>query len=291
MRTIVASLKAVPMSAAPPPDDAPPIGTGANGKMTELRFGTNGWTRLLALGVVASLLHGCQTLGASDQALQTTYAAPVPLGQGTARTYLVEDAKRNPVALGVEITESALVGLPPTDTKDRLELPAAAKKMQYTFVLLDWNPHGHEPPKVYDTPHFDVHFYMIPSSAVDRIPGGADPTIIQSTYVPAGHISPGNQSVPAMGVHWVDSSAPEFNGRPFTNTFIYGASAGQLIFVEPMTTLDFLRSKADFSAEVKQPAQVQRAGWYPTRYKVQYVPERRSYRIEIGALVQREPSR
>jgi len=31
----------------------------------------------------------------------------------------------------------------------------------FKFVELDWNPGGHEPAGVYDTPHFDFHFYTI----------------------------------------------------------------------------------------------------------------------------------
>jgi hypothetical protein len=246
---------------------------------------------LPGLFVALSLLQGCQALGPAGQSARTTYGPDVRFGQGTARTYFVEDPKGSPLALGVEFSEAALDNLPARDTTAQLELPAAARQTQYTFVTLDWNPHGHEPPKIYDTPHFDVHFYMVPLAQVERIPGGTDGAVIQAVYVPPGHISPGNQSVPAMGVHWVDASAPEFNGQPFSNTFIYGANAGQLIFVEPMTSLAFLRSKADFSAEVKQPPQVQRAGWYPARYRVHFVPDRRSYRVELTSLQRRDPSR
>lgn len=247
------------------------------------------YTRRSVLSALAAigLLEGCQSVGISQP--RTRYGRELRFGQGVARTYLVEDANGTPVSLGVEFTESALLALPQDKLSVRLELPPATRQMQYTFVTLDWNPHGHEPPKVYDTPHFDIHFYMIPAADVDRIAGGADPVVISPAFVPPEHISPGNQSVPSMGVHWVDRTAPEFHGHPFTNTFIYGASAGQLIFVEPMTTLSFLRSKADFSTEVKQPASVQRAGWYPTRYRIHYVPERQSYRVELSALRRREP--
>lgn len=243
---------------------------------------------LSALAVIG-LLEGCQSIGTSQ--LHTRYGRDVRFGQGVARTYLVEDASGTPVSLGVEFTESALIDLPRNDLSVRLDLPPAAQQTQYTFATLDWNPHGHAPQKVYDIPHFDAHFYMIPATDVHRIAGGADPVVISSAFVPPGHISPGNQAIPAMGVHWVDRTAPEFNGGPFVTTFIYGASAGQLIFLEPMTTLSFLRSKADFSTEVKQPASVQRAGWYPTRYRVHYLPERQSYRAELAALRRREPGR
>lgn len=243
-----------------------------------------------SLFLALAALPGCQGVEFGNKRAGTTYGPDLPFGQGAARTYLEQDAEGAPVALGVEFTEAALTTLEHRNTSARLALPAAASRTQYTFVTLDWNPHGHEPPKVYDTPHFDVHFYMIPPSEVERIAGGVDPVVVRDVYVPPGHISPGNRSVPAMGVHWVNAAAPEFNGRPFTNTFIYGASAGQLIFVEPMTTLAFLRSREDFSAEVKKPAQVQRAGWYPTRYRIHYLADRKSYRVELGGLQRREPA-
>ena len=34
--------------------------------------------------------------------------------------------------------------------------------MPLKWALLNWNPHGHIPPGIYDRPHFDVHFYMEP---------------------------------------------------------------------------------------------------------------------------------
>lgn len=241
--------------------------------------------------VALGLVQPWYALAGSGQAGRTTYGQEVAFGNGSARTYLVENPAGQPVALGVELTEQALSDLPHKETSVRLPLPRGAANMQYTFATLDWNPHGHEPPKIYDKPHFDVHFYMVPPSQVERIAGGPDPVVLPTAYVPPDHISPGNQAVPAMGVHWVDGKAPEFNGQSFSNTFIYGASAGELTFVEPMTTLDFLRSKGDYSAQVKQPKSVQKAGWYPTAYRVRYLPDSKAYRIELSRLQKREPSR
>jgi hypothetical protein len=45
-----------------------------------------------------------------------------------------------------------------------------------------------------------------------------------------------------MGNHLLDSQSPEMkDSLPFTTTFIYGAYEGELIFWEPMITLDFLQ--------------------------------------------------
>jgi hypothetical protein len=46
-----------------------------------------------------------------------------------------------------------------------------------------------------------------------------------------------------MGNHLIDFTAPEFNGEPFTHTYIWGAYGGSLIFFEPMVTTDFLKTR------------------------------------------------
>ena len=43
----------------------------------------------------------------------------------------------------------------------------------YRFMMLDWNPQGHQPPGVYTVPHFDFHFYMVP----DQLPVPQDASI------------------------------------------------------------------------------------------------------------------
>jgi hypothetical protein len=46
-----------------------------------------------------------------------------------------------------------------------------------------------------------------------------------------------------MGSHFVDITSPEFNGGIFTQTFIFGSYESNVIFYEPMITLDYLLSK------------------------------------------------
>ncbi|MGZ3840249.1 MAG: hypothetical protein ACXVMS_03560 [Flavisolibacter sp.] len=142
--------------------------------------------------------------------------------------------------------------------------PKAASYTPFTFIMLDWNPHGHEPAGVYDRPHFDMHFYMTPSSEVlnytDMAKLNHDPA---PDYLPLNHV-PG-APVPLMGKHWVDITSPEFHGLPFTQTFIYGSYDGDVVFYEPMITLDFLKSTSAFERPIPQPARFKKAGYYPTK--------------------------
>ena len=55
---------------------------------------------------------------------------------------------------------------------------------------------------------------------------------------------------------------------PFTTTFIYGAYEGQLIFWEPMITLDFLQKTQAACLAIRQANAFRESGYYPTQYCV-----------------------
>jgi len=91
---------------------------------------------------------------------------------------------------------------------------------------------------------------------------------IPAKYFPNGYIDVG-AVVPRMGNHLLDSQSPELkDSLPFTSTFIYGAYEGELIFWEPMITLDVLRETRDSCLEIRQPNAFRHAGYYPTQYCV-----------------------
>ena len=207
------------------------------------------------------------------------YGPAVKVGNGIARTYVVRDPKLNiPVEMGVALSEGAMDGLPGKDPHAAHKAAASAHEhvdnhvyllslpkagvAPYQFVELDWNPGGHEPPGIYDQPHFDFHFYtispeeraaIVPSDPdfqkkADMLPAEAQRPEFYAMAAPPGAPAPG---VPLMGVHWVDVRSPELQGmmgkpelyKPFTTTFIYGSWAGRFTFVEPMITRAYIMSK------------------------------------------------
>ena len=68
---------------------------------------------------------------------------------------------------------------------------------------------------------------------------GAKP--LPAGEMPATYINTG--LVPTMGAHWIDVTAPELNGQPFTETFIFGSFDGKMTFYEPMITKAFIEEK------------------------------------------------
>lgn len=221
---------------------------------------------------------------------------PVPIGQGNAHVVVHTSSAGRPASVAVVLTENALKGLPTTLNKKNSEgsweyslpMPSSGPKTGYTEVMIDWNPHGHPPPHIYTVPHFDFHFYGIDAATVERISfkGPTDPATNVSNHklIPAAYKVVAETAVNRMGVHAIDTTAPEFHGKPFTATFIYGYYKGQLIFLEPMVTRAFLLTKPNFSGPVRVPAEFSRSGYYPTSYSVRYDGGRHAYVIEIADL-------
>jgi len=216
-----------------------------------------------------------------------SYFSPdLTVGLGLARAWVSENASGEPTEVGISLSESSLDSLPSVETDYVFELPKERGKNFYTFVMLNWNPHGHDPIQIYGLPHFDVHFYIVPNEM--RMAIGPDDmkqfaNAPATKYVPEKYILvPGG--VMAMGAHWADVTSPEFNGSKFTKTFLWGSYDGNFIFWEPMITREYLLSHPDENITLKQPSAYQRDGYYPTRYRVSYSPSEKSYTIAITDL-------
>lgn len=259
---------------------------------------------LFAATMMALAIAAGSVWGEPAPVVRVEYGEPVAMGDGTARVYLrtVDEA---PVELGVALSEQALNGLPTHHTPGGVELepghfmffstPEMPRNNPTPFehVFLGWNPGGHEPPGVYDVPHFDFHFYTIPNEerlAIDA----ADPAFMQKAthhpapeLMPAGYVAiPGG--VPGMGAHWVDPTTPELNGQPFTETFLYGSWDGQAIFAEPMITKAYLETRPNLYERLPIPAAQTESGWQPGGYRVYFDEATREYRVALTDFVWRE---
>lgn len=212
---------------------------------------------------------------------------PVTVGAGTARTYVEIQKNGSPAGIGVVLSASALSNLPSDQMmfSYELKLPVREDLRPFDHVVLNWNPMGHEPTEIYGAPHFDFHFYMIPSEVQKAITcDAADKSIclkpVAPEYVPSDY-APGPGGVPTMGWHWIDTLSGEWHGLPFTSTFIYGYYNGMLSFIEPMITRKFLLEKTDLSAAIRLPAKFPYPGNYPSSYSIQYITSEDAYHITL----------
>jgi len=215
-----------------------------------------------------------------------TYSGPaVPVGDGVGFAWVTVDRDGVALAMGVELSEKALINLPMHPMEWVLALPSEVRVAPYDHVGLDYNPAGHEPPGVYDLEHFDVHFYMISEKERSEI-GPNDPGFDlepNPIYLPEDYLRvPGG--VPGMGAHWVDLLAPEFNGGVFTRTFIWGTFGGRVVFLEPMVTVEALTADEEIVLPVRQPQAFQRDGYYPKSYRTSYLERTGGYRVALDGL-------
>ncbi len=272
----------------------------------------------------AAAVAACASLERSASARHSGWETP--FGHGTAATYADVDEAGRPTSIGVVLSAKALDGLPAgsdmhhcvnrghdgsvgPDTKcvetfeHVLALPDAVARrtdIPFKWILLNWNHRGHIPPGIYDRPHFDVHFEMVPVADVFAIEAGdcgpervrCDQFATAKKPVPADFVHPDFKDVdavvPAMGNHLIDLSGEEFRGKPFTRSFIYGVYGGDVIFYEQMVTRDFLESRPDGCADIKLPQAYAKAGYYPTLTCTRYEPRSGSYSISMEKFVLRE---
>lgn len=218
-----------------------------------------------------------------------SYGDSASLGNGTIKGWIKTNASNNPESIGLTLTEDVLTNLPSNGTMTHLNLPKNASDTLFNHLLFDWNPAGHPPPGIYNLPHFDLHFYMINKQEREAIPGGPDPIIVEPRFVPPDYVKDPD-GVPQMGTHWEDTTAAEFHGQVFDKTFIYGSNKGKFIFVEPMFTKAFLETHPHFTGSIKQPAEFQKGGYYPTSYKIDYDSVAQVFNIEITDFVLRQGS-
>lgn len=208
---------------------------------------------------------------------------------GEVRTYATTNPQGNLSSLGVYVDDEALTTFDQDQLGHHLHLPEEVDTHQFTFVGFHYNPEGHPPPDIYTVPHFDFHFYTIPEETVEEI------VTEPATYsIPDAQIPEDYQRLPVldtddddqpdtplveeeMGEHLADLTSPEFqDDGEFTHTMIYGAydtdgdGTGQITFVEPMVTVEFLENLDDeVEVDMNTPEEYATADDYPTQYVIE----------------------
>jgi hypothetical protein len=243
---------------------------------------------ILLFALVLATFTSCK----KDDTEVKTYNGPsVQIGNGTAHTFIVRDQNQKPTTIGIRMSADALNGLPSEGDPNMggevpgymLSLPAEANISGYNHSEVDWNPHGHEPVFAYGVPHFDFHFYLITPEEQSQVVPGPDTVTVDPKYIPQNYIS-GVMAVPNMGTHWVDTTSAEFLGQPFTSTFIYGFYHGNMTFLEPMITKEFLETKPDVILPIKQPQAFQKHGYYPAQLHLYFDNQQQEYVIALEGL-------
>lgn len=205
--------------------------------------------------------------------------------KGKAWTWVETDKNKKPVRVGVSINDAAMntldKGMPGMVGHDMsnplnhlsLSFPKGIEGFPFIHAMVDWNPNGHEPAGMFDTPHFDFHFYTTTEAERKTIPPYEQDSVKFKNY-PAPHYLPKNHiaepgGIPQMGTHWLDLAADVLHGKPFTEVFIFGSFDGKVTFYEPMITKAFIDGHPTYVRPIPVPEKFQKSGYYPTQMRLQ----------------------
>ncbi|MEP7146060.1 MAG: T9SS type A sorting domain-containing protein [bacterium] len=202
------------------------------------------------------------------------------------RTWVKLNAQGDRELIGVSMTEGVLNNLPLSPQDFTLALPVMGSDTLFNHVFFGWNPAGHPPPGIYTLPHFDFHFVMVRRSEREAVIPGPDPVVLQPDFIPQDYL-PDPVAIPNHGVHWHDSTAPEYHGVTFTKTLIYGFYRGNIFFVEPMVTVAHLLTHPHDTLNIKQPMAYLRTGYFPTKYNITHDAGNQIYNIVLQDFVPR----
>ncbi|MFT5169076.1 MAG: hypothetical protein ACI8P3_004324 [Saprospiraceae bacterium] len=217
------------------------------------------------------------------------YGNAVTMGDGEAKTFVELDENNVTVAVGVKFTAAALENLP-AEIVYTLEFPSETDVAPFNHVTIDWSDHGHDPPDVYDVPHFGFHFYYVSKDFRNGITAN-DSTefalVPDLKYIPETFAqTPGG--VPSQGAHWINTESPEWNGGTFAETFLYGTYNGEITFLEPMITMDYLNTKQNVIIPIKQPTEYLVNGYHPMSYTFEFDAKTNEYTIVLSDLIMRQ---
>lgn len=266
------------------------------------------WLAVAACTTLA-FLPGCSgTSGASNNSAPPTksgtfFGPSEELGNGTVKAYTTLNDSGQPTEVGVQLTATALDGLPEKDTTLMLALPDQAATTAFDHVMINWNAQGHDPVPLFGKPHFDFHFDMVDMATIEGV-NPADQNYAakaehapEAKYVPQDYVLPpgppaAEQAVPGMGVHLVDSSDTSLvpGTYNFQQIVINGTWDGRYTFIEPMIARDWLLTNPTFEQTLKQPQAYQKSGYFPTTYAVHRDEQTSDYAISLAGLTMRESS-
>lgn len=214
-----------------------------------------------------------------EERYNTFYGPVVQFGEGRVRSWVNISHDEKPLAIGIEFTDGVLQQNnghkgPDHGHEALLHLHQKAKALTpFDHLTMGYMVAGHPPPGIYTVPHFDFHFYKMSIAERMAIPAFSQAMAAFNNNPPAAYLPPAYVKAPGgeakMGAHWMDVRSPEFNGQPFTHTFIYGSYDGKVNFLEPMVSLAFLAGGTTVQKAFRQPQMFDPVNtYYPTQYNI-----------------------
>ena len=210
----------------------------------------------------------------------------------TSGSALVEAGALVPIASIDNVPAQPQMAWPPP-VLARIGMPESVRTQSgFGDLTVYWEPMGH-PPGPYLTPHFDFHFYTIPSAEREAIDckDESKPTAIPANYALPDFDLPPDMAkftgvprliglcVPAMGMHSILDT--ELKGtEAFRSTMVVGYYKGKPIFIEPMVSRAMLMEKKSFELPIPD---IPGMGAHPSKFRAEYDNAQNAYRFTFSA--------
>jgi len=220
------------------------------------------------------------------------YKAQVCTWAHTQGTTVVDVGATVPIASIENAPAAGSMAWPPV-ADAILKVPASATAASgLTDMTIYWEADGH-PPGPYMAPHWDFHFYTVPSAdrmAIDckdsskpaALPAGyglIDVTLPPDMAKMIGVSTLVGICVPGMGMHSLPSA--ELDGTaPFHGDMVVGYYKTKPVFIEPMLTKAMLMEKKSFDLPIADVPGL--AGSYPHTFHATYDSTAQSYRFTFS---------
>ncbi len=194
-----------------------------------------------ALAAVAILVSCGESTEIVEGECRDVYGAAVCTWASWDGETLDEFGVSFPMAAAENVPESMEMTWPPAPIAI-LALPeGVGEATGFSHFELNWEHHGHQPRRFLE-PHFDFHFYSIPSDDLGDIDcrDASKPEVLPEGYTLPDAMDPEQGlltglCVPSMGMHAMPVQELETPGT-FDATILVGYYAGDVIFVEPMVS-------------------------------------------------------
>lgn len=207
------------------------------------------------------------------------------------------EAGRSVIAFGATIPVAAIQAAPadapmhwPPVADAIVPMPPEVQQSTgFTELTIFTEPHGH-PPKPYETPHFDFHFYWTAPDSVARMDcsDSTRPAALPTGYTAPDETVPGLGTliaicVPGMGMHALPAKELQSDSA-FRRTMVMGYYHGAPVFIEPMVARAMLMERHSFMLPVPEVAGLPPTLRYPSRFLAEYDAHAHAYRFTFSGL-------
>jgi len=225
---------------------------------------------------------------------QVFYGDEVVVGNGIVNSWLILNEFGRPLEIGIEMTPQVLENLPvDADFKEQAVIPLpkyAAETTAFDHIRVIWNPESFSTIEGFNNPHFSIYFFMLPEDKRMDIPEWSEETDAKfSNYPPKNHmpfdyapIEKGSGSFATIGRHWLSNNNKTLNDHTLT----FGTYDGSFIFINPVVTLDFLKSGKTFTDTYPQGVSYPLNNLLPREYNI-YTNEKGNHFISLANFINR----